>query len=300
MADTYKFESNSSGSTEETKETSAETEGSATTDTSRLRRYSSEEVTDIIRISLQNESGNMANTIDHDELIAIGKEVGVSGEQIDRAVHLFEGEQKAKDKENELWLKFKAHVAVFVGVNLLCIIINLLTGIEYFWAAYVLLGMGLFLLGHYAGLRYAPEFVQMAMDRTKDYAHSRYQATSEEEANVAFTVADASGLMATQGLLFIDDDSLVIEHQTIDGVLGMLKTSIKETKIPLREITLAKLEQNLWSSEFVLQTRSPRTLRNIPGRFSGILRLKINRQSNNAASFLLKEINSKKLQESEA
>ncbi len=296
MANRDKFESSSSGSTEEAKETGTETEAlaSPSTDTKRLRHYSSEEVADIIRISLRNESENMANTIDHDELIAIGKEVGVSDEQIDRAVHLFEGEQKAKDKENELWLKFKAHVALFVGVNFLCILINLLTGIEYFWAAYVLLGMGLFLLGHYAGLRYAPEFVQMAMDRTKDYAHGRYQATSEEEANVGFTVADASGLMATEGLLFVEDDTLVIEHQTMDSVLGMLKTSIKETKIPLGDITVARLEQKFWSAEFVLKTSSLRTLRNIPGRSSGVARLTINRQSNSAASLLVSEINSKK------
>ena len=44
------------------------------------RRYSSDEVADIIRLSLQDENRNSENSIDHKELISIGKEVGVSQE----------------------------------------------------------------------------------------------------------------------------------------------------------------------------------------------------------------------------
>ena len=66
------------------------------------RRYSSDEVADIIRIGLQNEAGNADNTIDHDELISIGKEVGVSDEQIDIAVRLLEQQQQSNDKDRLL------------------------------------------------------------------------------------------------------------------------------------------------------------------------------------------------------
>ena len=74
MADMYKFEKNSSGSNasdSEDKNTSSSRKPTS-------RRYSSDEVADIIRIGLQDETGNVANTIDHEDLIAIGKEVGVS------------------------------------------------------------------------------------------------------------------------------------------------------------------------------------------------------------------------------
>ena len=233
------------------------------------RRYSSDEVADIIRLGLQEEIGKTANTVDHEELIAIGKEVGVNDEQIDRAVHLLEEEQQTRDKEENLWLRFKAHVAVFLGVNLLCLTLNLFTGLGVFWAGYVLLGMGLFLLGHYAGLRYAPEFVQMAMDRTRLYARSKYQSIVEDDENVGFTIPGSSGLLHAEGMLFLEEQGLVIEHQTVFGMSGIFKTSVKETEIPLNDLARIKLEPGFWNSELVIQGRSLKTLRHLPGRASG-------------------------------
>lgn len=254
------------------------------------RRYSSDEVADIIRIGLQNEAGNADNTIDHDELISIGKEVGVSDEQIDIAVRLLEQEQQTNDKDRLLWLKFKTHTVVFVGVNLLCITINLLTGSDVFWSGYVLITMAIFLLAHYAGLRYAPEVLQMAVDHTKRIAKYKYKEIIEDDINVSFTVADSSGLMQSEGLIFIEDDRIIIEHQTMDSVLGIFKSSIKRTEIQMDDIAKVKLQPNFWSSELVIQGRSLRTFRNLPGSSGGSLYLKINRQSNTAALNLADQI----------
>ena len=41
---------------------------------------------------------------------------------------------------------------------------------------YVLFGWGLFLLGRYAGMRSAPQFVEFAVDRTWQLANNHYQA----------------------------------------------------------------------------------------------------------------------------
>lgn len=254
------------------------------------RRYSSDEVADIIRLGLQEDSGGDANTIDYDELVAIGKEVGVSDEQIDRAVNLLEKEQLTKDKEQGLWLKFKAHCVIFGCVNVLLLLINIFTGTAVFWSGYILFGTGLFLLGHYAGIRYAPEFVQLAMDRTTLMASSKFQEYFEDDINVGFTVADSSGLMETEGLVFVEDDSLTIEYQSMDSVLGLLKTGIKEVKVELEEITSAKLEQKFWSSELVIQGRSLRTFRSLPGSSAGALRLKVSRPSASAAANLVTQL----------
>ena len=254
------------------------------------RRYSSDEVADIIRIGLQNEAGNADNTIDHDELISIGKEVGVSDEQIDIAVRLLEQEQQSNDKDRLLWLKFKTHTVVFVGVNLLGITINLHPGSDVFWSGYVLITMAIFLLGHYAGLRYAPEVLQMAVDHTKRVSKYKYKEIIEDDINVSFTVADSSGLMQSEGLIFIEDDRIIIEHQTMDSVLGIFKSSIKRTEIQMDDIAKVKLQPNFWSSELVIQGRSLRTFRNLPGSSGGSLYLKINRQSNTAALNLADQI----------
>lgn len=294
MADVVKIDNKTSDSAKsESKKTKTKQKAASAKDKSQ-RRYSSDEVADIIRIGLQHEAGSTANTVDHDELISIGKEVGVSDEQIEIAVHLLEQEQQAKDKEGLLWLRFKSHAVVFVGVNLLCITINLLTGTDTFWSGYVLLGMGLFLLGHYAGLRYAPELVEMAMDHTRRLAIGSHRNAVEDDVNVSFKVSHSSGLIESEGLLFIEEDRLVIEHQTVDAVFGVFKTGIKKTEIPFNDITNVRLEPKFWKSELVFHGRSLRTFRALPGSSSGILCLKINRQSNAAAMNLVEEISRQK------
>lgn len=254
------------------------------------RRYSSDEVADIIRLSLQDENRNSENSIDHEELISIGKEVGVSQAQIDRAVGLLEDEHQTKDKERRLWLRFKGHCFTFAFVNLVCVSINVFTGTESFWAGYVLFGTGLFLLGHYAGLRYAPDFVEMAIERTRLHAFGQTAILVAKDANVSFTVSDPSGLMESNGLVYIKGQQLHLEYQTSDSVLGLLKTNIKSLKVDLADISHAFLEHKFWSSELVLQGNSMLIFGSAPGSSSGTLRLKISKEYHNAALNLLSQL----------
>ncbi len=297
MADMLQFDRNQkSDVVNEQENPSAQSSGSrgSATNSSR-RRFSSDEVADIIRISLQQESANPDNSIDHEELVTIGREVGVSAAQIDNAVQLLEEQQKTRDKEKWLWVRFKAHCFSFIAVNSICIVINLVTGTDVFWAGYMLLGWGMFLLGHYAGLRYAPEFVQMAMSHTNLLAGHTNQNLPSDNVNVSFTVADASGLMGSEGLVFIEGDTVKIEYQTSDAMLGILKTGVKEAAIAIADIASARIEHKFWSSELVLQSRSLKVFRSLPGHSSGTLRLKIGRHSAVAAQNLVDTINRLKL-----
>ena len=254
------------------------------------RRYSSDEVADIIRLSLQDENRNSENGIDHDELISIGKEVGVSQDQIDRAVVLLEDEHQTKDKERLLWMRFKGHCLTFAFVNLLCVSINIFTGTESFWAGYVLFGTGLFLIGHYAGLRYAPDFVEMAIERTRMHTFGQTAILVAQDATVSFTVSDPSGLMESNGLVYIKGQQLHLEYQTSDSVLGLLKTNIKSLEVDLADISHCFLEHKFWTSELILQGNSMRVFGSAPGSASGTLRLKIGKQHHNAALNLLSQL----------
>ena len=251
------------------------------------RRYSSEEVADIIRISLRDEARRADDTVDYEELLAIAAEMGVHKDQITRAVHLLEEEQLAHDKESELWVRFKTHGFLFIAVNLLCVTINVLGNSSTFWSMYVLFGWGLFLLGHYAGLRYAPQFVEMAMDRTRQLANNHYQAMFEDDANIGFTSSDSTGMSETQGLISLEGDKLILEYQTMDAFLGLLKSSIKVVEIPIHDLSNIRLEQRLWNAELVLQGKNMRVFKNALGSSAGKLRLRINRPSARAAAGLV-------------
>ncbi len=258
------------------------------------RRYSSDEVADIIRLSLLDDSGSAEEAVDHEELLSIGKEFGVDDARIDRAIRMLEEQRRTKDKEQHLWQKFRAHCATSVAVMTLCVAINIFTGMAVFWSGYVLLGMGLFLLGHYAGVRYAPEFVEMALERSRGLARNYYEDQYVDEENVAFNNWDSSGLLESDGLLSFADNTLRIEYQTSDSVLGLFKTSVKEVEVSVEDIRQARIERKMFGSELVLQGSSLRIFRNLPGNTGSELRFKINRQSQLAAQNLVENITAAK------
>lgn len=291
MADMLKFE-NKNETPERQNTEFAETQHRSTAE----RRYSSDEVADIIRLSLLDESGKSDEAIDFDELLSIGKEFGVEDTQIARAIRLLEEERHTKDKEQQLWQKFKAHCATSIAVMMLCVVINILTGMTVVWSGYVVLGLGLFLLGHYAGVRYAPEFVEMALERSRGLARNYYEDQYMDPENVVFNVWDSSGLLESDGLLSFADNMLRVEYQTSDSVLGLFKTSVKEIEITVNDIRQARIERKMFGSELLLQGSSLRIFRNLPGNTGGNLRIKINRQSQLAAQNLVDKIKQAKSQ----
>ena len=258
------------------------------------RRYSSDEVADIIRFSLLDESGKPEEAVDHDELLSIGKEFGVDDAQIDRAIRSLEEERRTKDKEQHIWQKFKAHCATSIAVMVLCLIINIFTGMAVFWSGYVAFALGIFLLGHYAGIRFAPEFVEMAVERSRGLARNYYEDQYVDDKNMAFNVWDSSGLLESDGLISFADDTLKIEYQTTDSVLGIFKTSVKEVDVSVEDIRQARVERKMFGSELVLQGSSLRIFRNLPGNTGGDLRIKINRQSQLAAQNIVEGITAAK------
>jgi len=257
------------------------------------RRYSSEEVADIIRLSMQSDNPDRSNSVDYEELVSIARDVGVDADQIDRAVHLLEEEQMTKEKEQLLWRRFNAHAMSFGAVNVFLFLLNILTNPGYFWFLYVIFGWGLFLLGHYLGLRYAPQFVELAMQHTRRFGSNTYQSLLDSEDQVLFTDSDSMNLTDTQGMISMGDEHLVIEYQTADSMVGLLKTGVKVMEIPFGEIAGARLEQKLWSTEFVLQGKSMRSLGKYSGAKRGSIRVKIARGSTNAANELIDQLNDK-------
>ena len=258
------------------------------------RRYSSDEVADIIRFSLLDESGKPEEAVDHDELLSIGKEFGVDDARIDRAIRSLEEERRTKDKEQHLWQKFKAHCATSVAVMILCFTINIFTGMAVFWSGYITFALGLFLLGHYAGVRFAPEFVEMALERSRGLARNYYEDQYMDDKNMAFNVWDSSGLMESDGLISFADNKLRVEYQTTDSVLGVFKTSVKEVEVSVEDIRHARIDRKMFGSELVLQGNSLRIFRNMSGSTEGDFSIKNNRQSQLAAPNLVAGITAAK------
>lgn len=254
------------------------------------RRYNSDEVADIIRLSLQDEGRRSDNSVDYEELLTIAKDMGVESEQVVRAVQLLEQEQQTRDKEQYLWQRFRSHVMVFAAINLFLVALNVFGDSDRLWSLNVIFVWGLFLLGHYISLRYAPQFVESAMQRSRGMVGEQYQNLFDHDDRVIFSTRDPMGLTDTQGMLSIEGDILKLEYQTKDAMIGMIKTSVKLVEIPVSELSSARIDRRFWRAELVLQGKSMRVFSNAPGAQRGQLQLKINRQSTQAANELLDEI----------
>jgi hypothetical protein len=73
-----------------------------TTSRKMSRRYSSDEVADIIRLGLLNEAGETEDTVDYEELVSIGTDLGVSPQAIDRSILLLEQQQDSRSQDKQL------------------------------------------------------------------------------------------------------------------------------------------------------------------------------------------------------
>jgi hypothetical protein len=115
-----------------------------------------------------------------------------------------------------------------------------------------------------------------------------------DDKNMAFNAWDSSCLLEFYCLPSFANNTLKIEYQTTDSVLGIFKTSVKQIKFSVEHIRQARIEHKMFSSELVLQGSSLRTFRNLSGSTEGDFSIKINRQSQLAAPNLIEGITAAK------
>ncbi|MDP2286375.1 MAG: hypothetical protein Q8L06_19735, partial [Pseudohongiella sp.] len=100
----------------------------------------------------------------------------------------------------------------------------------------------------------------------------------------------AMGMTETSGMIRLEEGKLVLEYQTIDALLGLVKSAVKTVEIPLGNLTSVRVDQKLWNADLVLQGKTMGALSSIPGASRGQLRVKLNRQAVSAAKAMIAEI----------
>lgn len=109
------------------------------------RRYTNDQVSRIIRRALELKQ---ADTVLHQDLVEIGRELGVSEDEIQAAVH---DEQKWQIQHRKLQRKkvgLKYHLYSYIVVNFLLLIVDLMTPGPW-WFQWSVLGWGIGLFSHY-------------------------------------------------------------------------------------------------------------------------------------------------------
>ena len=112
--------------------------------------YSEEESNDILRRAI--EKMPMKDAMSLEQLEKIGAEIGISPEALRQA----EAEHRAAGGQKQQYEAFRAlevgvfktHLYAYIGVNTFLFLINLITGRDYWWFVFPLLGWGLGLFFH--------------------------------------------------------------------------------------------------------------------------------------------------------
>ena len=101
------------------------------------------------------------------------------------------------------------------------------------------------------------------------------------------------GLADCQGLIRLDGKDLCLEFQVKDSVIGALKSSVKEVRIPTGELSSARLERRWFGlvNKLFIQANRLEPVQDIPGMNQGRLILGIARRDRWAAEQLVADLN---------
>ena len=93
------------------------------------------------------------------------------------------------------------------------------------------------------------------------------------------------GFANGQGLLRHEDDHICLEFQISDAVVGLIKSAIKEIRIPIRDLVSVTLVKSWFPfrTNIVIQAKRLEVLREVPTAESGQVRLGIARKDRPAA-----------------
>jgi hypothetical protein len=113
---------------------------------------------------------------------------------------------------------------------------------------------------------------------------------------VPFTIGDLyGGLGECHGLLRDDGDHLAFEFQTQDSLAGIIRSNVKEVRVPLKELVSVTLTKGWLGTTWlgvtiVIQAARLETLKDVPGMNQGRVELSIARKDRDAAERLVADL----------
>jgi hypothetical protein len=107
---------------------------------------------------------------------------------------------------------------------------------------------------------------------------------------IPFTISFAARLAKADGLLRFDGTALLLEFESRDALVGLLKTDFREVRIPVAEINAIELRRGFLSTTLEVQTSTLRATRGIPGATQGRFTLTFGRKDAPAAEVLTRAV----------
>jgi hypothetical protein len=107
---------------------------------------------------------------------------------------------------------------------------------------------------------------------------------------VPFSIESVYGLARVSGLIRFQEDSLFLEFQSKDAVFGVVKSGLKEIRLPLADVPDVEFQRGWIESHLRLRVRRMALLSDLPGAEPGEAVLKVARRHRDAASELASRV----------
>lgn len=109
--------------------------------------------------------------------------------------------------------------------------------------------------------------------------------------SVPFTIQNVfQGFAETEGILSADNAELKLEFQTSDNILGLLKSGVREVRLPLDKIEEITFRKRWFGCSLIIRVAEMRSASEIPNFKQGEILLSIAKKHSQAASDLVSSV----------
>jgi hypothetical protein len=100
----------------------------------------------------------------------------------------------------------------------------------------------------------------------------------QQEHAVPFYITGVNGgLTEVDGLLKVQNNALLLEFQSADAIIGVVKSRVKEVSIPFDAIRRVELKKGWFTTKISIYTKSMSAMKDIPGAKAALVVLKVKR-----------------------
>lgn len=108
---------------------------------------------------------------------------------------------------------------------------------------------------------------------------------------VPFSIADAyEGLAAVDGLARFDGTALILEFQTKDAFIGVIKSDVQTVEISLTDFASVHFARKMFWATLKLRVHSMALIEKIPGTRRGEIKLRFARKHRDEAHTLVSQL----------
>lgn len=98
------------------------------------------------------------------------------------------------------------------------------------------------------------------------------------------------GFQKATGLIKLEGEQILCEFRVVDAILGMIKSDVKETRIPLSDLHSVEFKKGFFRSKMIFEAQSLRVFEHVPGSEQGEWEIRIKRKDRDDARDLVSKI----------